>query len=363
MASWLKRMAILVGATCTFAAEAATFCVDTVTELQNALATAATNGEHDVIRIETGVYAPTSGTVAFNYGTPQNFDLVVEGGWVRVGLVGCATRLNDPALTVLDGGGSRLVLRLLGNPETTGAITVRNLTVRNGAGPDVGGMVLGAGAGLGTSYGGRLFVDRVIVRENHSNGSTGGLSVGTSGSGAEVEFLNSVIAGNTCAVQSCAGEIRVDSPFSNPRLVVAGNTVSINTCPSSACGTGGGLRLSGTAAKAIYNNALFFNEAADLILLGGPSQVFNNAYGILSASAPPASQGNNLVGVGPNFVNGLAYDFRLAPGSPLIDAGSLEVDLGPLDAGGLPRLNGPRYDIGAHENQYLVFKDDFETPL
>jgi hypothetical protein len=359
MASWFRRLAILVGAACAFAAEAATFCVDTVAELQSALATAATNGEHDLIRIETGVYAATSGAIAFNYFTSQDFDLVIEGGWVGVGMADCVFQQQDPALTVLDGSGSRIVLRALGNSGTTGSITVRNLTVRNGSGSDVGGLLLGAGAGGGTGFAGNVTLERVIVRENQSTSRAAGLSIGTIG--GFLEIRNNLIFGNTCALQACAGEIIVNSPLAIPLLYLVGNTVALNTCPSSTCGDGGGLRVSGSAVKWIANNALFFNETADLLLAGAPHDVFNNAYGVLNGT--PTSQANNLVGVNPSFVNGLAYDFRLATGSPLIDAGSMDVVLGPLDVGGLPRQNGPRYDIGAHENQYEVFRDGFETPL
>ena len=50
----------------------------------------------------------------------------------------------------------------------------------------------------------------------------------------------------------------------------------------------------------------------------------------------------------PLFVDGAAGDYREAPGSPTIDAGS-PTGIGPLDLAGNPRALGPAPDIGAFE--------------
>jgi hypothetical protein len=50
----------------------------------------------------------------------------------------------------------------------------------------------------------------------------------------------------------------------------------------------------------------------------------------------------------PLFVNAAAGDYREAPGSPTIDAGSTD-QIGPLDLEGNPRNQGPAPDIGAFE--------------
>ncbi len=46
---------------------AATFCVDTNQEIQQALTTAAANGESDVVRIQSGNYTGMGGSAAFSY--------------------------------------------------------------------------------------------------------------------------------------------------------------------------------------------------------------------------------------------------------------------------------------------------------
>ncbi len=56
----------------------------------------------------------------------------------------------------------------------------------------------------------------------------------------------------------------------------------------------------------------------------------------------------------PKFVNATAGDFRLAPGSPAIDAGNpafTTADVGATDVAGAARIVGGRVDIGANEAQ------------
>lgn len=53
------------------------------------------------------------------------------------------------------------------------------------------------------------------------------------------------------------------------------------------------------------------------------------------------------------FVDEAAGDFRLRPGSPLVDAGAPGAATSAVDLLGLPRLVGPRVDIGAFELQTL----------
>jgi hypothetical protein len=65
------------------------------------------------------------------------------------------------------------------------------------------------------------------------------------------------------------------------------------------------------------------------------------------------TQGPGNIGVpDARFVDFANGDFRLLPGSPLIDAGDpapLTPEESATDLGGAPRVDGPRRDIGAHE--------------
>src|SRR4051812_24720533 len=74
---------------------AATFCVSTTAELQDALTTAAGNGADDVVLLEPGLYTVDA---PLTYQTYENFDLSVSGGWEN-----CITHHNDPRYTVIDG--------------------------------------------------------------------------------------------------------------------------------------------------------------------------------------------------------------------------------------------------------------------
>ena len=72
----------------------ATFCVDSATELQSALTTAASNGEDDTIQIVQGTYSGN-----FVYASTEAHGVSVEGGYTS----GCVSREVDPTNTVMDG--------------------------------------------------------------------------------------------------------------------------------------------------------------------------------------------------------------------------------------------------------------------
>ncbi len=76
-------------------ADANTFCVSTAVDLQSALNTAASNGEHDLIQIVQGTY---SGSFLYNSGEP--YDLTIEGGYNE----NCTLREVNLRDTILDGG-------------------------------------------------------------------------------------------------------------------------------------------------------------------------------------------------------------------------------------------------------------------
>ena len=109
------------------AIHAATFCVDTTTELQDALVIAESNGANDVIRIKTGTYTYTFPFVQtmFVYETDEDFDITLEGGWTGSGDA-CSRRFPSPASTILDGGGEKAVLRMTGANTTQGDIPSSN---------------------------------------------------------------------------------------------------------------------------------------------------------------------------------------------------------------------------------------------
>lgn len=103
---------------------AATFCVSDATGLQTALTTAASNSQDDTIQIVQGNYVGS-----FIYASTEAYDITVEGGYTD----SCASRVIDPANTVLDAKGAGSVL-VLSTPEVVTVFVVAGATFQNGIG-------------------------------------------------------------------------------------------------------------------------------------------------------------------------------------------------------------------------------------
>ncbi|MBC8427246.1 MAG: hypothetical protein H8E00_01160 [Deltaproteobacteria bacterium] len=99
----------------------ATFCVSNSTGLQSALTTAESNDENNTIQIVQGTYNGN-----FTYASADAYSLTVEGGFTE----NCASRTINPANTILDGGGTDMVLALVSQGAT--AFSVEGLTLQNG---------------------------------------------------------------------------------------------------------------------------------------------------------------------------------------------------------------------------------------
>ena len=178
--------AFLVLATFVFfmgSVQAQDFCVSTSTELQSALNQAAANGEHDTIMVVKGTYYEN-----FVYDSLEGYDLAIKGGYESNGLNGNGP---DPALTVLDGGGSSNVLYLNIDSEA-GDILVRGITMQNGYTPSTGG------AGLYAATKGDVTLENNIVQDNLSQNSTppGGYGGGVYAEGNSVYLARNVIQRN-----------------------------------------------------------------------------------------------------------------------------------------------------------------------
>ena len=98
------------------------FCVSDATGLQTALTTASGNGEDDTIQIVQGTYVGS-----FIYASTEAFSLTVEGGYTG----SCASRVVDPANTVLDANETGSVL-VFSTPDTNANLEVDGLTLQNG---------------------------------------------------------------------------------------------------------------------------------------------------------------------------------------------------------------------------------------
>ncbi len=116
------------------AADAATFCVGTSSELTNALTIAESNGEDNVIRITQGTYL-TNGITSFTYQAEGNQSLTLSGGWYNFSPLPnpCFSQSINPLDTVLDGNNLTKVLHLSNQPNKPNTdITIENITISNG---------------------------------------------------------------------------------------------------------------------------------------------------------------------------------------------------------------------------------------
>ena len=333
-------------------AQAASFCVDTGTELQQALMAAASNGEADTIKVEFGTYEGLS-AVAFAYSSSQNFALTVAGGY----LPGCLLQILDPSLTELSGSDARQVLSIHGAPGSSGAQALSNLTISHGFTSQPGaGLVIGGGGG----FSGNVSVSRVVLSRNVSTSFGGGMSVYSEGI---VNILNNLFLLNRCSSGNCAFSSTVNAPSPTGfRAYFGNNTIVGNACtPGSECNFTGA-RYGGSASSVFYNNVFAANTQGDLALQnfsGGSTELYNNNVVSISGT-PPALMAGNIAFANPKFVDLLNEDFRPRLDSPLRNAGISEFALLHEDLAGVDRVNEYRVDIGAYENNERVFTDGFE---
>jgi hypothetical protein len=268
----------------------------------------------------------------------------------------------QPTLTVLSGSDARQVLQLFGSTGTSGAISLSNLTIRNGFSAQQGA---GLSIGGGGTYSGNVSVSRVIVERNTSTTIGGGMALFSNG--GLVNVLNNLFLLNRCNSANCAISATVNAASAvNHRAFFGNNTIVFNQCAAGASCTETGVRFGGSARAVFYNNAFAGNSNGDLNLLSfgsGSVDLHNNNLVSLTGTAPTIVSGN-IAFADPQFVDVLNDDFRLLFSSPLRNAG---IDglfaLLSIDLAGRDRVSDSQVDIGAYENDAVVFSNQFETLL
>ena len=245
----------------------------------------------------------------------SNPNTLIEGLTVQRGF---ATHRFEEPRDYGDGGGIRL--------QSGG--TVRTCAILNNKAEYQGGGIQVLDSGL---------IDSCIIVSNaiHSNesGDGGGISLGT-----EVEMRNCLVAFNQ-ANRNGGG---VFSEGNNPRI--CNSTIAFN----SAGEAGGGIFL--FSGGTVENSIVYDNNAP----LGG--NWFHHRRGgneLMSNSCTfPMPIGPGNIPDPPRFANPNNGDFRLRADSLCIDGGTTnEWTDTAKDLAGLPRLVGPRPDMGAYEFQ------------
>ncbi|MDH4319067.1 MAG: hypothetical protein OEV64_11790, partial [Desulfobulbaceae bacterium] len=289
---------------------AAVFPASTVSQLEAALVTAASNGEDDSIDIAAGVYYLTA---PLSYDSHEDKSITIQG-------------LGGGA--VLDGGGRRILFARTYSSHAP--ITLRNLIITNGYVPEGHN---GAGLFINISAA-DLVIDSCQITNNFAGAfyftNHGGGAYLTAGLGANVLIRNSVIAGNVA--KGLGGGLYLN--LIEGTLIFVNNTVVNNNNKTSVVEGGGGVYLQlwkDNATAFIYNNIFWNNTYAhgdgDLYIenngdkAGLPATVMvnNNDYRQLNWNVDANISFFGNLSQDPQ----LTVDFHLPIVSPCVDAGDV----------------------------------------
>ncbi len=329
---------------------AAVFCATTSTELQTALDSAKNNGEADTIKIARGIYKPASAN-GFTFYSNEPHSLAIRGGYRYAQGNPCYLPFNSSELTVVDGEGTKALLRI--SPGSTADISITSMTFRNGTNGGIGAPIdLGGTVG----YVGKISLERIAVRDNVS-----GLSIQAYNEGS-ISVRNSLFVGNMVNdAWVPMANFSTGGTDGSGSLEFVGNTVSGNGVI--LAGKFAPVQLSAqSGAINAYNNVLCGNTGDDLHIFVNISVAITLAHNdicSMDTSTVNLIQIANL-NMDPGFVgNG---DYRLRGDSPLRDAGDNNPPggTGSVDVGGRARVVFGTVDIGAHELQDSIFSDGFD---
>jgi hypothetical protein len=319
------------------------FCVANAAQLQQALTDVSNggiyNGEDNQINLIEGAYL-TTGEAFHQYSTAAH-SLSLTGGYTDA-LCTYALKRVKPLATRLDGHGATGVLSI---SNANGYAAVRALTIQNGDS--------GLGAGLQINYlaspNGTVALSQLIIRNNHSSASAGGLYITAASNG--VYMNNTLIVNNSADNLYGAGYITAYSEYS----FIINNTVSRNTS-AVASNPVGGLYLGGTSNYAVYKNIFWNNTGAGLYIGNNTTQLVEDCYGTIGGTPPTGD--NSPISQNPSFVDANNNNFRLAGDSPLIAYAQFLPDSGVDLDGNSPPTHG-RMDLGAYyETIYIDSFDD-----
>jgi len=278
----------------------------------------------------------------FTYAATEDNSLTVEGGYTA----SCASRVIDPANTVLDGGGTDHVLALV---RETGAadFSVEGLTLQNG-----NATAETKGGGLYTRTTGHVTLTNNTFTGNTAKSSGGGAYVRDTSTLTDNRFTENTSGDN-------GGGIYYSSINS---LTLTNNTISENTASSQ----GGGIWvkfISNSYTGKLYNNIIWSNtssEASDLYIdntgddpfFPVPVDLFNNDFDQSASGTymakPFAIDSSNLNNADPLFVS--SGNYHLTASSPCINTGNNAAPSIPAtDKDGNPRITGGTVDMGAYE--------------
>ena len=336
---WLALLAGLVTAN---ASATTNFCVADTAGLREALITAASDGQDDAIQLVRGAYHLGGSSLLFNSSEGQS--VKIDGGFAP----GCATRIRNAALTVLDGDGSSRIFDVTTNDD----FELHFLTLQHGnVSGSSGGVMTMTATGSANS---QALLANLIVRGSASDLGVGGVFFSVAGTVALYDDLFTGISGPAGAVY-IGSDTTYDVQLTNDTF--AGNTA---TDPGAA----GIVYVGATTTNLPMNasNSIFWNNAGgvpDLSFVNGAILLTDNDYQRIDATPAPGSSGNQSAD--PQFTG--SADFHLAPTSPLLAAGTLvpPFGLGSYDLDNLPRVWNGTVDLGPYERGNIIFTDGLDV--
>jgi len=392
-----QLIAALLALTACAGAQAATFVVDTETDLPDAAAGDGICGTGaagtcslraaiqeanalagaDTITLAAGHYTLTRLPVVGNLLT-INSDITIHGG-------------GNPGQTVIDGNGDRIVLQILGSPT----VHLHNLAIVGGFGTGVsygGGLFVGGtgtttltqvvvqgnnAAGSATQQGGGIYVYETAtlyltdseVTGNSATFGGGGITVrigGTAhitrssitansltspaaaGGGIDnngtLDIVNSTISGNTSAG---AGGLRAGNGGTT--------TIRFTTIANNTTGAGNG-QLSVFGATAHISGSIVANPAAGLNCRSQAGALVSDGNNLDSGTTCGFGAAGDIASANPllaplAYANGLPNQTHaLLPGSPAVNTGPVAGLMPATDQRGAARVQAGRADIGAYES-------------
>lgn len=285
----------------------ATFNVTNPTEFQNALLTARSNGEDDVVNVAAGTYNLAS-ALTYTALSTESYSLTIRGAGIGA--------------TILDGGNAVKLMSLeaRGPDDSHVNLVIRGITFRNGNDASAFG-----GAMVIATNNGSVTVTSSEFSNNASSFGAGALFVRADENGV-INVTNNIFNGNSSAKSAGAAELRASADHTDGTAGTV-NLTNNTFVANSAVNVGGGVRVVTRNAGDIvnvYNNIIWGNTAALVYDLhvetqtdGAAVNLFNNDiadYTIWSSAS--LSEGNNI-----NQAPDLTADSHLQTGSPCIDTG------------------------------------------
>lgn len=341
----------LVGAAFCMHAQAASMCVQAsdYPGLQAALATAAINGEDDVIMLQAGQYT-LPGNVLLDYEPAGGHqDLVIDGGYYAIPGGACGGHAFWPVATttVLDGGLWRLKMQA----TASGSISLKGLTIANTANIDPSHAPVEILGGADSTS--NVNIDN--VRFSGNTGANGAMNIFAGGGALFIHnalFDANATSGQTFPIRLGSNQVsqNVCTEIINSTFVDnASSTYSVDVAAN---------------CKSVLANDIFWAGPNGDLVFAYPALAMLINDDLADPNEADGTSSFHIASVDPLFDT----DFSLLDLSPLHDAGDpggFLFTVGTYDLIGNSRIYNAKPDMGAYEMTDVIYANglDFQLPF